>query len=412
MYFTITDRAPKPDEFLYQTTGIVPFGTFLLSFTILTNPGEALVFARALASIGSVLLRTDGSQMVEAIQPPAGLDSTMRAFLQISSNSEASLFVQEHPELLEPPTRDQCGKLAAAAREIGDHTAAINQATARYVLGLASDMGLKCSTLAPAEIRASLPEVLTLIVAIDALHGPDAVRRFIALLETILESPAKAHRGWASLHLWLANQLLALGSDLTPSVEKARLHFAIALKCYALESDIFVRAAISLQLSSIYTNLMTGERAVNVELAIDCAKSALASLNESGFIEDWVLAKNRLAVAYVTRVRGYKQANKECAIEALNDALAFSSAGTSQMWGSIQNNLGCAYLSRESGDQCEDGQKAIQHLKLALTVKAAGSLDWARTQLNLGNAYMLLSAVDIESNVLARDCYLTAKSLG
>ncbi len=52
-FFTVTDRAPKATEFVYMTSGYVPAGGLLLSFTILSNPGEGMLVARALAAVRS-----------------------------------------------------------------------------------------------------------------------------------------------------------------------------------------------------------------------------------------------------------------------------------------------------------------------------------------------------------------------
>lgn len=53
-YFTATDRAPKPDEYKYMTQGMAQLGELLLTFTILTNDGQAAVIHSALTMIGGV----------------------------------------------------------------------------------------------------------------------------------------------------------------------------------------------------------------------------------------------------------------------------------------------------------------------------------------------------------------------
>ena len=60
-FFTVTDPAPKACEFLYMTNGFVPAGGVLLSFTVLTNPQEQLLFARALATIRSAVHHPEGA---------------------------------------------------------------------------------------------------------------------------------------------------------------------------------------------------------------------------------------------------------------------------------------------------------------------------------------------------------------
>ena len=51
-YFTVTDRAPKPDEWTYLTEGAVGIGDLLVSFTILTNSLDSGELAQALRIMG------------------------------------------------------------------------------------------------------------------------------------------------------------------------------------------------------------------------------------------------------------------------------------------------------------------------------------------------------------------------
>jgi hypothetical protein len=50
-YFTLTDRAPKPDEYKYMTQGLMRVGDLLLSFTVLTNDGQTTIIDEALTMI-------------------------------------------------------------------------------------------------------------------------------------------------------------------------------------------------------------------------------------------------------------------------------------------------------------------------------------------------------------------------
>src|SRR5271156_6418638 len=89
--FSTTDRLPKPGEFLYMTSGMVPAGDLLLSFTILTNPDEAMVFAQALGTIRSAIHLREGTKLVDREGPPATVDEAITAFMAIDLNSEAGL---------------------------------------------------------------------------------------------------------------------------------------------------------------------------------------------------------------------------------------------------------------------------------------------------------------------------------
>ena len=47
-YFCATDRAPKPGEYKYLTQGTIRVGELLVTFTILTNDGQAGVVSGAM----------------------------------------------------------------------------------------------------------------------------------------------------------------------------------------------------------------------------------------------------------------------------------------------------------------------------------------------------------------------------
>ena len=52
-YFTATDRAPKPGEYLYMTQGAIAVDGIVLAFTILANPGAGDAIDQALQMIQS-----------------------------------------------------------------------------------------------------------------------------------------------------------------------------------------------------------------------------------------------------------------------------------------------------------------------------------------------------------------------
>lgn len=50
-YFTATDRAPKPGEYKFLTQGMMRVGTVVVTFTILTNDGQAGIVSEALGML-------------------------------------------------------------------------------------------------------------------------------------------------------------------------------------------------------------------------------------------------------------------------------------------------------------------------------------------------------------------------
>jgi hypothetical protein len=54
-YFSVTDKAPKPDEFKYMSQGMLRVGELLATFTILTNDGQNQIAQDALAMLKSAV---------------------------------------------------------------------------------------------------------------------------------------------------------------------------------------------------------------------------------------------------------------------------------------------------------------------------------------------------------------------
>ncbi len=148
-------------------------------------------------------------------------------------------------------------------------------------------------------------------------------------------------------------------------------------------------------------------------MAIQFANGALQALDGSGFVEDWIVAKNRLGMAYARRIRDYKDRNIETAIECFNRALSFCQDQKSPSWGVLHHNLGNVLLERRLGDRYNNARKAIEHLESALIVRVKDRMPeaWAATQLNMGNAQLRLAAIDIEAREKAIQCYEQARSV-
>ena len=138
-FFTVTDPAPKADEFLYMTSGFAPTGGVLLAFTVLTNPQEQLLLARAFATIRSAVHDPDGVA-AGLYDSSETTQQVLVKFLDMDLNSEASLFVQAHPELMSDSALQQLQVFAQNAPKGIDHNrylgAALTLRAAR-VLGIA-----------------------------------------------------------------------------------------------------------------------------------------------------------------------------------------------------------------------------------------------------------------------------------
>ncbi|HWC99305.1 MAG TPA: CHAT domain-containing tetratricopeptide repeat protein [Candidatus Sulfopaludibacter sp.] len=375
-FFTITSRIVKPEEFLYMTSGMVPVGGLLLSFTILTNRDEVMLFTQALAAIRSATL--------EAAPPPAAAEDPLSSFLQLELNSDAALFAGDNPELQEDVSLLVLQKLAGSAERPDLRRRA---AAALCSLLLARASGFTSAIWAPGEI-ASLPEPV--FAALETASSQDT-RVAVEALEALLQQAgaASTSRVCALAHLWLA----ALGKP----DEAAVRHLETARNACSEPGDAFVRAAAALQLSTLYANRSTGDPADNFEVVINYARSALDVLDATRFLSDQVTAKIRLGIGYTNRVRGFRADNLELAIQSFESGLPLCTDSASRNWASLRINLGRVYLLRMVGAKQANATKSAGYLEEAVAARDASSSVWGTLQMNLGSAYQTLARFDIES---------------
>jgi tetratricopeptide (TPR) repeat protein len=91
------------------------------------------------------------------------------------------------------------------------------------------------------------------------------------------------------------------------------------------------------------------------------------------------------------RIRGERAENLEQAIFHYQQALdVYTRQAYPEQWARTQHNLGNAYLERIRGERAENLEQAIFHYQQALDVytRQAYPEQWAMTQNNLGNAYL------------------------
>ena len=143
-------------------------------------------------------------------------------------------------------------------------------------------------------------------------------------------------------------------------------------------------------LGEAYRQRIRGEKAQNIELAIECYTNGLEVLTRDTFPSRWAKTQNNLANAYSERIRGEKTQNIELAITSYTNALAVLTRDAfPQDWAQTQNNLANAYCSRIRGEKADNIELAIASYTAALSVRTRDALpeDWAQTQNNLAGAY-------------------------
>ena len=87
-----------------------------------------------------------------------------------------------------------------------------------------------------------------------------------------------------------------------------------------------------------------GDRAENLERAIEHCRQASEVYTRQAFPADWAMTQNNLGLAYKNRVRGERAANLEQAIKHFIQALeVYTKQAFPELRASTQSNLASAY---------------------------------------------------------------------
>ncbi|MEO1211846.1 MAG: tetratricopeptide repeat protein, partial [Cyanobacteria bacterium J06638_20] len=164
-----------------------------------------------------------------------------------------------------------------------------------------------------------------------------------------------------------------------------------ALQVYTREAFPQQWAMTQNNLGTAYKNRIRGERADNLERAIDAFQAALQVYTREAFPQQWAMTQNNLGIAYSDRIRGERADNLERAIDAYQSALQVRTREVfPQDWAMTQNNLGIAYKNRIRGERGENLEQAIDAYQSALQVRTREALPekWAMTQGSLVSAFL------------------------
>jgi tetratricopeptide (TPR) repeat protein len=143
-------------------------------------------------------------------------------------------------------------------------------------------------------------------------------------------------------------------------------------------------------LGNAYGNRILGERAENLEAAIQCYSTALEVLTRAALPQYWANTQINLGNAYLDSIWGERAENLEAGIGCYLAALEiFTCEAFPYDWATIQNNLGIAYGNRIRGERAKNLEAAIRYFLAALQVRTRQAFpqDHIATQFNLGLAY-------------------------
>ena len=170
-----------------------------------------------------------------------------------------------------------------------------------------------------------------------------------------------------------------------------------AIQAYELALQVFTRTRSPWQWVLIQNNLaiavrerIQGNQAENLERAIHICQQTLQICTRTRFPTQWALLQINLALAYSDQIWGDRAENLEGAIQAYELALqVFTRTRSPWQWAMTQMNLGIAYFNRIRGDRAENLEWAIQTCEWALEVITPFNVpvQWATIQMNLATAY-------------------------
>jgi CHAT domain-containing protein/tetratricopeptide (TPR) repeat protein len=190
--------------------------------------------------------------------------------------------------------------------------------------------------------------------------------------------------------------------DRADNLEKAIEHTKLALEVYSQETLPFEWAKGCFNLGVAHSDRIRGERADNLEEAVKQYQAALTVLTREAFPEMWARAMVNLGNVYTQRTRGNAAENLERALDQYKRALViFSRDAFPWDWAFAQERVGTAYRERIQGERADNLEQAIMHYQQALEVDTPEAFpeDWALLQTQMGNAYRVRILGDRADNI-------------
>lgn len=154
-------------------------------------------------------------------------------------------------------------------------------------------------------------------------------------------------------------------------------------------------------LGIIFTLRIEGNKATNVDEAIELYEESSKILNQDRSPDEWAINQHNLANAYLFRINGNKSENIEKAIEYCNRALSVHTRQSNpKAWGKVIHTMGKAYFYRLQGDPIENLEKALDCYNQALEVfnQQYDSVKWAEIQVNLSALYLERKSGNLQKN--------------
>ncbi|MDD2755716.1 MAG: CHAT domain-containing protein [Methanothrix sp.] len=316
---------------------------------------------------------------------PENFLEAISALIQAKSEAEALQVLKDHPEILDDEADIMLRQLISDFEKSGE--AEIGEMLKQTRAFLRTKRSSESKQI-PSKKGLELSKIL------DGLSSPTHLEDMsyrIELCQRALElvSPNNTML-WAKLQNELGNSLTrSLIGNRADNIEQAIDHYSLALKVWNEKDYPANWAGIQNNLANAYRNRIRGDRADNIEQAIDHYSLALKFFSQKDLPENWAGIQNNLANAYRNRIRGDRADNIEQAIDHYSLALKISTEKDSpEQWAMTHNNLAIAYKDRILGCLADNIEQSIHHCSMALKVYTQKdfSVRWAMTQNNLASA--------------------------
>jgi CHAT domain-containing protein/tetratricopeptide (TPR) repeat protein len=232
----------------------------------------------------------------------------------------------------------------------------------------------------------------------------------IALLKEAITLGASIQE-WSSdmpRETWLALLRHSLGKryldrsegDRAADIERAIEAFEAAQNAFDLKRDTRTWVENYMALGRAYISRLRGDPQENLQKALEAFEPLLAVLDQQDASEAWAVLMSNLGYVYSQLKRDDRERNIDLAIMYLEAAGTVLTQQTNpNAWAGNQTNLGKAYAERRSGNIVDNLRKAIAAHEAALTVytREVNLRRWAINQGNLGKS--LLALVEAEGDV-------------
>ena len=309
----------------------------------------------------------------------------LQSLFEAGGEAEALQVLEDCPEILSDEADIMLQQMASSATKNGDDSAEKIFSMMREFLHDLKSSILMESAQDGSELNQILRELS------EPSKSGDMPRNILLCRRALELMPSENAQLRAALQVVLGNSLAQtpLG-DRADNIEQAIEHYRLALKVSTEKAFPEDWAMTQNNLAAAYKSRIRGDRADNIEQSIEHYGLALKVYTEKAFPEKWAATQNNLANAYKSRIRGDRADNIEQAIEHYGLALKVRTEKDFPAdWAATQNNLAAAYNDRIRGDRADNIEQSIEHYGLALKVRTekAFPADWAMTQNNLANAY-------------------------